>query len=35
VLDKGSDTTLRIVIYASSVIDITDQVVKEFDRRFK
>jgi outer membrane protein len=35
VLDKGSDSTLRIVIYASSVIDITDQVVKEFDRQFK
>jgi outer membrane protein len=35
VLDKGSDATLRIVIYANSAIDITDQVVKEFDRRFK
>jgi outer membrane protein len=35
VLDKGSDATLRIVIYANSAIDLTDQVVKEFDRRFK
>jgi outer membrane protein len=35
VLDKGNDATLRIVIYASNAIDITDQVVKEFDRRYK
>jgi outer membrane protein len=35
VLDKGSDATLRIVIYASNAIDITDQVIKEFDRRNK
>lgn len=35
VLDKGNDATLRIVIYANGAIDITDQVVKEFDRRNK
>ena len=35
VLDKGTDATLRIVIYASPAIDLTDQVIKEFDRQFK
>lgn len=34
VLDKGSDATLRIVIYNHNAIDLTDQVVKEFDRRY-
>jgi len=33
-LDKGSDATLRIVIYNHNAIDLTDQVVKEFDRRY-
>lgn len=35
VLDRGSDTTLKIVIYAQPAIDLTDAVVKEFDRRYK
>lgn len=35
VMDKGSDTTLKIVIYNKKSIDITDQVVEEFDRRYK
>lgn len=35
VLDKGSDSTLRIVIYASDSLDVTDQVIKEFDRQNK
>lgn len=35
VLDKGSETTLKIVIYHSATIDLTDQVIKEFDRRNK
>jgi outer membrane protein len=35
VLDKGTEATLRIVIYASPSIDLTDQVIKEFDRQFK
>jgi outer membrane protein len=35
VLDKGTDATLRIVIYANPTIDLTDQVIKEFDRQFK
>ena len=34
VLDKGSDATLRIVMYNHNAIDLTDQVVKEFDRRY-
>lgn len=35
VLDKGSDSTLRIVIYVSDSLDVTDQVIKEFDRQNK
>ncbi|MGH7209251.1 MAG: OmpH family outer membrane protein [Nitrospiraceae bacterium] len=34
VLDKGSDASLRIVLYTHKAIDLTDQVVKEFDRRY-
>ena len=32
VLDKGNDATLRIVIYSDHTIDLTDQVIQEFDR---
>lgn len=32
VLDKGSETTVKIVIYNKDAIDLTDQVIKEFDR---
>lgn len=35
VMDKGSDTTLKIVIYNKKSIDVTNQVVEEFDRRYK
>jgi outer membrane protein len=35
VLDKGNENTLRIVIYAHDSLDVTDQVVKEFDRQNK
>lgn len=35
VLDKGSDSTLRIVLYNQNGLDITSEVVKEFDRRYK
>lgn len=35
VLDKGNDATIRIVIYHQPGIDLTDQVVKEFDRQQK
>lgn len=32
VVDKGSEQTLRIVIYNKDTIDLTDQVIKEFDK---
>jgi outer membrane protein len=35
VLDKGSDQTLRIVIYNRETIDLTEQVIKEFDKQNK
>ena len=35
VLDRGSEGTLKVVIYAKETVDLTDAVVKEFDRRFK
>lgn len=31
VLDKGSEQTMKIVIYNKDAIDLTEQVVKEFD----
>jgi outer membrane protein len=34
VLDRGSEATMKIVIYSRSTIDLTDQAVKEIDRRF-
>jgi len=34
VMDKGSDTIFKIVIYYQPGIDLTDRVVKEFDRRY-
>lgn len=35
VVDKGSESTMQIVIFNRKSLDITDQVVKEFNRRFK
>jgi outer membrane protein len=35
VMDKGNANTMRIVIYNSNVIDITDAVIKEFDKQNK
>jgi len=35
VMDKGSESTLKIVIYASDSLDVTEQVIKEFDRQNK
>lgn len=35
VLDKGNESTLKIVIYANDSLDVTDQVIKEFDRQNK
>ncbi len=32
VVDKGSEQTVKIVIYHKDTIDLTDQVTKEFDR---
>lgn len=33
VLDKGNESSIKIVIYNQNAIDLTDRVVKEFDRR--
>ncbi|RMH08615.1 MAG: OmpH family outer membrane protein [Nitrospirae bacterium] len=35
IIDKGSDALLRIVLYSRKGLDITNEVVKEFDRRYK
>lgn len=35
VLDRGNENTLRIVLYHSPAVDLTDLVVKEFDKRYK
>ncbi|WP_447971711.1 OmpH family outer membrane protein [Nitrospira sp. M1] len=35
VIDKGSETTLKIVLYSRRGLDITNEVVKEFDKRYK
>jgi outer membrane protein len=35
VVDKGSDQTIKIVIYNRDTLDLTDQVIKEFDRQNK
>jgi outer membrane protein len=32
VVDKGSEQTIKIVIYSKETIDLTEQVIKEFDR---
>ena len=32
VVDKGSEQTVKIVIYHKNTIDLTEQVIKEFDR---
>lgn len=32
VVDKGSEQTVKIVIYNKETIDLTEQVIKEFDR---
>ncbi len=34
VIDKGSNATLKIVLYNRKGLDITDEVVKEFDKKF-
>jgi outer membrane protein len=35
VVDKGSENTIKIVIYHRDALDLTDQVIKEFDRQNK
>ncbi|TAJ22231.1 MAG: OmpH family outer membrane protein [Nitrospirae bacterium] len=35
ILDKGHENTLKIVLYHSAAVDLTDLVVKEFDKRYK
>jgi outer membrane protein len=32
VVDKGSDATLKIVLYNKDAIDLTEQVIREFDK---
>ena len=32
VVDRGSEQTVKIVIYSKDTVDLTDQVIKEFDR---
>jgi outer membrane protein len=34
-LDKGSEATFRVVLYAREGIDLTNEVIKEFDKRYK
>ena len=35
VIDKGNDSVIKIVIYHQAVLDVTEQVIKEFDRQNK
>jgi outer membrane protein len=35
ILDKGNDAVIKIVIYHQPTLDLTEQVVKEFDRQNK
>jgi outer membrane protein len=35
VIDKGNEGVLKIVIYHQPGLDVTEQVVKEFDRQNK
>lgn len=35
IIDRGNDALLRIVIYHQPGLDVTDQVVKEFDKQNK
>ena len=35
VVDKGSEQTIKIVIYNRDTLDLTDQVIKEFDKQNK
>ncbi|MGH7231429.1 MAG: OmpH family outer membrane protein [Nitrospiraceae bacterium] len=35
VVDKGSESTIKIVLYHRDALDLTDQVIREFDRQNK
>lgn len=35
VVDKGSETTIKIVIYSKEILDVTNEVIKEFDKQNK
>ncbi len=35
VLDRGSESTVKIVIYNHPSVDLTEQIIKEFDRQNK
>jgi outer membrane protein len=35
VVDKGSENTIKIVLYHRDTLDLTDQVIKEFDKQNK
>jgi outer membrane protein len=35
VIDKGSEAVMKIVLYHQPALDVTDHVVKEFDRQNK
>ncbi|MCC2640290.1 MAG: putative Outer rane chaperone Skp precursor [Nitrospira sp.] len=35
IIDRGSESTVKIVIYSHPSIDLTEQVIKEFDRQNK
>jgi outer membrane protein len=32
IIDKGNEAMMKIVLYHQPALDLTDQVVKEFDR---
>ena len=35
IIDKGNDSVIKIIIYHQPALDLTEQVVKEFDRQNK
>jgi outer membrane protein len=35
IIDKGNEAAMKIVLYHQPALDLTDQVVKEFDRQNK
>jgi outer membrane protein len=35
IIDKGTETAMKIVLYHQPTLDLTDQLVKEFDRQNK